>query len=560
MKKKIITWITVLVLIATGCNKVNNSLPSSEKVSQNESNPESQVSENIDINKEFLSKRYPGKKVLTWVYGETWAYTQEEMNTYGSKSGTKYMTNDQIIRLNDNLASKGKDYVINYIRLGGGEEYINEVKKMVAEGNAPDFITAEMFYDQTAEVFSRIMEYDFIAEGLLEDLEKYLDSGLKDYKKSVSQNVLEVSKINNHFYGINGNLHDVPYQLNWYVNVDIAEKYGINLDSMDEMDLQDWEKYCDIVYEGEKKAGTRNFKILDGNKGIQTETTSTVGYIGDLGGNNYFETHVFGIGLNGNKIINYYKDPGVKQEYKTYSEYLQKGYLNYLNPSDQDEESIYTGNLFLYPHADCTVTKSSNENVLEEINIQYSQVKKIKKIKWKEDNISEWRLNYPGVSGICSASDNKERAVDALNIIYSDKEIANIISNPFYETGSGILKTTNQIKEFYDQNNGDFESSHGMLTNSFLADSIVGNDINDGNTAKELIDSVNINEKFAGKLYDYTPIKKEVRKLKKIEKKYVGLGAGGKLKEKNFEKIWKEFLSELDKAGMEKALRYLNEQ
>ena len=67
------------------------------------------------------------------------------------------------------------------------------------------------------------------------------------------------------------------------------------------------------------------------------------------------------------------------------------------------------------------------------------------------------------------------------------------------------------------------------------------------------------NKNYIGKYYDFKPVKKEVKNILEIEKKYTDMEKGILFSEKEeFEQLWEKFLNELDNAGMDKVLEYLN--
>lgn len=66
------------------------------------------VSEDITIDKKYLEKKYPGKTVLTWVYTESENMSKKERKEFNEPLGIKYITNNQVIKLNNYLVSKGK--------------------------------------------------------------------------------------------------------------------------------------------------------------------------------------------------------------------------------------------------------------------------------------------------------------------------------------------------------------------------------------------------------------------------------------------------------------------
>jgi ABC-type glycerol-3-phosphate transport system substrate-binding protein len=136
---------------------------------------------------------------------------------------------------------------------------------MAKNGNAPDIITAAPFFDANKDIKYRILKYDFISEGLLEELTPYLKNELKEYRNSVPENVYKLSKVNGKFYGYDGNISNessVLEKMYWYVNVDLAKKYDIDVDKMEQMGYEDWLPYLEKVYEGEKKSGTKNLKLI----------------------------------------------------------------------------------------------------------------------------------------------------------------------------------------------------------------------------------------------------------------------------------------------------------
>lgn len=112
--KRIIMTMFIFVVFLGGCKKKEESiLPSANNVQETTDKAEdTKVSEDIEIDKEYLEKKYPGKTVLTWVYTEIENMSKKERKKYNEPLGMKYITNNQVIKLNDYLVSKGKEYVI----------------------------------------------------------------------------------------------------------------------------------------------------------------------------------------------------------------------------------------------------------------------------------------------------------------------------------------------------------------------------------------------------------------------------------------------------------------
>ena len=121
--RRIILTMFVFMVLLGGCKKKEESiLPSANNVQETTNKTENtKVSEDIEIDKEYLEKKYPGKTVLTWVYTESENISKKERKKYNEPLGMKYITNNQVIKLNDYLTAKGKDYIICFKKVGDGK-------------------------------------------------------------------------------------------------------------------------------------------------------------------------------------------------------------------------------------------------------------------------------------------------------------------------------------------------------------------------------------------------------------------------------------------------------
>jgi hypothetical protein len=108
-----------------------------------------------------------------------------------------------------------------------------------------------------------------------------------------------------------------------------------------------------------------------------------------------------------------------------------------------------------------------------------------------------------------------------------------------------------------DYNN--YAGPSNLLTNPFVAIQYAEYDTEH---IIKSIENVSINDEFAGKIFDYTKIKKEVKNIIKIEEKYFGDSdiCDGDIVKGDFEKSWSSLLKSLDEAEIEKTIKYLNTQ
>ena len=365
--KKIITILTIICIFLTGCNNNSSNKDNSIQIPTNQNNEttkETEVAEEISevkIDEEYLNKRYPGKKILTWVYGEgTWL--DKETKEYGYKYGRTRLTNLQTVRLNDYLVSKGMDSVICFKKLGQGDKYLKKVDEMIEEGNAPDFIYGNIYYGKPSQKPNmRVMTYDFVGRDLLLDLTPYMDNELKEFSEAFPENDYITSKINGKLYGIDSNFV-TTYQYNWYVNTDLAKEYGIDVENMSDMSLNDWAPYFKKVYDGEMKKETKNLKMIDHIWDV-IDVRFAKGYIGKLNGLNYEQNVGIGIDNDENKVINYYADEKVKESYRTMAQYINNGYYKFMNMPKEKQKHNTSGNCFLMYDVDVTGGTSKEKEV-----------------------------------------------------------------------------------------------------------------------------------------------------------------------------------------------------
>ena len=130
--RRIILTMFVFMVLFGGCKKKEESiLPSANNVQETTNKTENtKVSEDIKIDKEYLEKKYPRKTVLTWVYTESENISKKERKKYNEPLGMKYITNNQVIKLNDYLTAKGKDYVICFKKVGDGKDYAGDIENL----------------------------------------------------------------------------------------------------------------------------------------------------------------------------------------------------------------------------------------------------------------------------------------------------------------------------------------------------------------------------------------------------------------------------------------------
>lgn len=560
--KKLITFLIITCILLAGCQSNSSHKDDSIQIPTNQNNETTtqekkseEISDDIKIDEKYLSERYPGKKILTWVYGERYWLSKNDKKD-GRKYGILPITNSQVIRLNDYLVSKGTDSVICFKNLGLGDKYLKKVDEMVKEGNAPDFIEGNSYCGKTSQNPNmRLLTYDFVGRDLLLDLTPYMDNELKGFSQAFPKNDYITSRINGKLYGINSNF-STAYNYNWYVNTDLAKEYGIDVENMSDMSFSDWAPYLKKVYDGEMKKGTKNLKMIDHRWDI-IDVRFAKGYVGELNGLNYMRNVGLGIDKDEDKVVNYYADEKVKESYRTMAQYISNGYYKFMN-MPKEKQNNTDGNCFLL-----YISRSTNSTIPEEqwmkwLTDMYPQWKNYTKVRWGEGKASGWDSYWPAIVGICNKSNNIQEALKIYNLIYSDKEISNIISYFNYTVGDTDYRINDmEISDFYSENDDKYRYSvDSNWTNNYNAINISGS--LKGEEIKEIVDSIKVNENLEGRLYNWTPVSEQVKKVRKVIKKYIGGNYSGEFSKGDFDTTWNRFLKELEEAGIDDILELAN--
>ena len=489
--------------------------------------------------------------------------SKKERKKYNEPLGMKYITNNQVIKLNDYLVSKGKEYVICFKKIGTGKNYARNIEKLTQKGEAPDFIFSERYLDEKSKNYTSYLTYELIGKDMFEELSQYKNGDLKKYFSTLPENAIKLSSVNGKFYGYNEAIGELETKHKWYVNVDLAKEYGIDLDKYKIGGYEEWLEACNKVYAGEKKKGSIDFVVCYGGTLKPIYESSVAGYMDKLDEKGNTDVSAFSISLNGKSIENYFKLKDIKKSLKEVREYQNRGYFEYLN--ENETNNTLNANIFI-----CNLFYDDVNGHKEEIDRDaFPKVKEVKLYKWGNNSVKpQDLLEFNAVNGIYKQSNNKKIALKAYDFINSDVEASNIIKFPEYDgTGKEYSITSDEYDEYFsrEENEGKFDARGCKFVNPLVA-----NPFKDRNSTEEMkknIENLKFNEKYIDKFYDFTPVKKEVEKIMSLEKEYLGESFNyegsdykGKIFTGDFETEYNNFLKELDEAGIDKVLAYLNKQ
>ncbi len=544
-------------IILSGCNN-NNTEKDSVRDFLNEAQKEvketvtdtkeevSTVNNNKDeqsrLSKEFLEERYPGKTILSYMYAEPQAWNDNVEHRY---------SDEQMVAVNDYLVENGTDYVIYFMPVTLENMTLDYALDVVNGENPPDIITS-VGYSDVVDNSSKKM----IFSGIYEDLDKYSDT--ESYKKLMDaypSGLYRLSLYNGAFYGFK--TYVFSSETNYYMyNRDVADKYEI--------------KKSDI--EGKSLGGV--IPVLNKIKGWESDYkySVTASYLSQyelnfLEPNFYFENYdsdpVFWldcIGVDANtdddNVITITNSKMIKKDYEALYEMYQKGYScingikgkkNYYGTSNLIGD--VTINSFI---ESCCVTTSGKKkmNILTRWDTSQN-MEVVPMIKRYTTDIG----GYSTINGVCSKSNNKDKALDAIATICSDKILSNIMVNGTDSVGYEVKNYTPKNCDSYTSDGTD------NLANQYLVDD---KDDIDRQLAKESMKDAKINTSIEGEYFDLSGYKENLIEIKKIESGFLGnyYDVPKLFSDEygSFEEAWNDFDRKLKEAGADEVVSEINKQ
>lgn len=266
MKIKSILCFCTLSVLLCGCQPQSDSIASesTETTSVAETTTISSA-ENTPSQKELnfpsyeeIQSEYPDKTVLVWVIEETlyernYPFRTAEVNAY--------------------LDEKGYDFAVCFVPIRGDEQtYTAQVTDMINAGEQVDIIYAS--FTTSGEAGSNSY-HKYIYNGLFAPLDPYFDTAEgKILYELMPENHWEALRVNDHIYGVDGSMQTLSLDYGYYVNAELAEKYGYDIHSPLEEQIaildqvKSTEQKCDVF------AAWENYTSFSYYANIQTITSA----------------------------------------------------------------------------------------------------------------------------------------------------------------------------------------------------------------------------------------------------------------------------------------------
>lgn len=351
---------------------------------------------------EEVSKKYPDKTVLTWVF----------------PMGSKDIDLDAV---NKRLNDLEKDYVLSLssdlssFELGDEASYTDMVLELMEQGNPIDIIYSWVYY---AEVDIGLNSYHrFIRKGIFEPISSYLEDTAigKELYSLMPTGYWDSLRVGGSIYGLSGDLSMLSPTRYLFVNSELSAKYGYDVN-------KPFSEQTDVVR-----------SIIEGENcvGLYVYDTSQVGA--------YIREHLVEDCLYFDSSAQEFKcitdNPDFRAALKSYFEMYRDGLL--LTKSNLDEESLKK-----QPFAVEYQLEGSGKCLEDSMNVYVYDGNSYDMIPCL---ISESKLQAAKTAtGICSASKHKDEAFDLLATVHTDGYLCNLLCYGSAELGGEPVSSLNQ--------------------------------------------------------------------------------------------------------------------
>ena len=373
----------------TACGKetpISNSTsePTGLSESQSSTQPESEPAELSQYEINFpsydeIKEQYPDKTVLVWTLPES-----------GYERHSPFHTRE----INEYLDENGCDYAVCFKPLTDEHSlfpdgFVAAVTEQIDNGEQIDIISP-LNYDQ------------YVFNGLFIPLDDYLKTGRgKEMYDLVPEKLWDALRINGSIYGINLKASNT-LSIDWvyYVNAELAQKYGYNITNpiLDQLDV------LKAVKENEKNVDVFStyLRIEDIIECVDVKSVAGGVYWNE-------ETH---------SAECIFDDPQYIEKLRFYETLKNSGLLNDMGKmNNSDTFFIFQDNKPGSSAYDPAVTVKilyDEKNIVEAIPVF--------------DGLTATRSGCPIATGICSSSENKEKAFELMSLVYTDPDLNNLMA------------------------------------------------------------------------------------------------------------------------------------
>lgn len=403
-------------------------------------------------------------------------------------------------------------------------EYAQQINlKLNSNENLDLFITGTL-----SGIFNYLSQ---ASKGQLYPLDGLIKNNGKEVYSALGEEYLNATKVRGKIYGL-PTLKDMASGRGINIKKDLIDKYNIDMKNI--KNLNDIEELMKLMKEKNPEqyfSATGNTSIVD-NLGVST--------FGDNLGDG------LGVLMNTNdlRVVDYYETEEYKVLLKTIRRWYVSGYIypDIVTNKESDAllmqmNKLYGSTSNVNPMTQYLQTRNvGSQTVIAEISPAIASTSTVTNFMW----------------AIPSHSKNAEKAMEFLNLMYTDKDIINLldygIEGKHYEKVDGFENIINLIPNENDAESGYRLNQEFMFGNEFLAHVLNGNPPDIWGQ----IDNFNknaIKSKALGFMFDATPVKTEYAAVSEVVSQYKLALENGAV---DPDKVLPDFISKLKTAGIDK--------
>ncbi|MDE6724051.1 MAG: hypothetical protein K2J79_00445 [Ruminiclostridium sp.] len=336
---------------------------------------------------EEVQEKYPDKTVLVWVIQET-----------GYERNYPFRTKE----VNEYLDSQGNDFAVCFYPIEAlvtdkqNDFYTDYVKDMVKRGEQADIIYSSYTY---IEEGGSNAYYKDVYNGLFEPLDKYFDTDIgQRLYDLMPEKHWDGLRVGGSIYGIDGTMLTLSDDYGYYVNAELADKYGFDT-------AKSVEEQLDILKRVKKEENCDVFAM----SGDKIGTASCFADIKEITGAVYWndETHTAECVLDNAQYVD---------RLKFLYEVKKEGLFTNINNKNL---KIF----FIFQDNKAGVSTVYNSEQITEIDYFDNKIQAYPVFK----EPTSVRSSYMA-TGICTASKNKEKAFELLALTQTDPYLNNLLT------------------------------------------------------------------------------------------------------------------------------------
>jgi putative aldouronate transport system substrate-binding protein len=399
-----------------------------------------------------------------------------------------------------------------------GANYQQQTNLMLTGNEKLDLLVTSSFFGYNTQA----------AKGQLVALDDLLKSNGKDILEVLPEHLLEGNKVNGEIFGI-PSMRDWGSYYGYIMRKDIVEKYNIDLSQV--KTVTDLDAVFKIVKENEPTLTP----IVNTGQGSTVTTVLAGGkfdVLGDSLGAVSFKTE---------KMVNMFEEPEYVNAVELARKWFQAGYVLKDSATSQEASAniVKAGKGFGY-----------FSHMKPGFEVQEKGITGHEMVSVKLSDVYSYTDAATGFNlSIARNSQNPEKAMEVINLLYTDKDVMNLLANGIegkhYEVKpEGVISLPEGVTE------SNYVFGQWQIGNNFLTYPWEGNDSDYWEQMKQHNDSAIFSPAF-GFTFNPDPVKTEVAAAMNVLNQYrVGIETGTLDPDKSLP----EFNKKLKDAGLEKII------